>query len=334
MITARAATSLFCLAVAACQQPSETPAYTGWNTRTTGAEQPSARAIRTSEAPSVATVTSAPPITTLAAMIEDERVDPSAPLPPAPAEPAIAPAVEQQARSLQALVARTAECWSNPPYARIAHSPPPECEQWFATLTAGGEASGIAIGRQLAASSATIMGPPLDRLSAMLAAPSARAGLPMLLRRAHATASVGPERATDAEGTPRLALIQSDVSVLEGASGFPLNATPAWVSAMDPSAAEPIRASVTRALRFWSRYGARADWAALSEQRLRLWLAADEARVIRAAQLILRRSASASLEPDAKEALQRVVRTSAQSSPRAIAQSLLGMIESPNRAYR
>lgn len=332
MITVRAAISLLVLATTACQQQSETPAYTAWQTRTTGAEQPSTRATRASEAPTVIAVTSAPPITTLAAMIADERVDPSAPLPPAPGEPSVAPAIEQQARSLQALVARTEECWSNPPYARIAHFPPPECEQWFATLGAGGEASGIAIGRHLAATDRAVSGQPLDRLSAILSNSAARTGLAWVLRRIHQNAAVATE--PSAAGMLRATAMDADIATFEAGTGFPVNDQPPWLSAQDPEVIATARSGAVRALRFWSRIGPSADWRAHSEQRLRLWLSADDARVIRATQLIVRRSASASLEPEAKEALRRVVRTTTQASPRALAQNLLGMLESNNRGYR
>lgn len=324
--------ALCALLVAACQQQSEAPAYTAWHTRTTGAEQPSGRVTSARAEPSPPTQPAIALITTVPAMIADERVAADEPLPPAPAEPAIAPALEERARALQALVARTEECWTNPAYARIAHFPPAECEQWFDALARGGDASSVAIGRHLASRERPMGSQPLDRLSAILSADSSHAGLALILRRLHQTAlREAPEREPMGQ---RAMAMDADVGTFEISVGYPVNVGPSWVSPYDASAVGNARESAVRALRFWTRYASASDWRALSEQRLRLWLAADEARVIRATQLILRRSASAALEPQAKESLRRVLRETTRAEPRAIAQSLLGMIESPNRDYR
>jgi hypothetical protein len=335
--------------LAACHRQSDERAYSPWQTRTiTGAERrassdPEATATSAGTGTSAATTTptATPPagelptsaITTLAAMLAEERVQADDPVPSAPPEPAIPTAIEQRVRDLRVIAERTSDCWTSEPYMRIAHTPPRECPRWFEQLANAGEAGGYAIGQVLATE------PNGNRqrfahLAEILAANGAQSGTPYVLRRIHETLGrlSGAPSPTQAQRTrpelpPASALVAS-VRAFEQITGFPVNETPAWENIYDASYAAKARPMGVRALRFWQRNGtASPSWPSLSEQRLRLWLSADDARVIRAATLIQARRANNNLRPEALQALRRVNGTTSSAEARNYARIVLSQLE-------
>ncbi|MBL8683963.1 MAG: hypothetical protein JNK05_32625 [Myxococcales bacterium] len=261
----------------------------------------------------------------VAELDEDERVGPSEPLLGAPDEPAIPPAIAPQVSAMQAIVVRTTECWNAPMYSRIAHAAPPDCSEWFAQLAHGGEASAIAIGRHVSDNAHQFNSGPLDQLVEILAKTEARSGVPYLLRRMRSIAA--PEARLEQQASQVMAVsnpgwvLERLVYAFERATGFPVNTHGAWASE-DQSTAH--RSAVQRALRFWEHHGANSgQWAALSDARLRSWLGADGARIIRAATIVHDRAGSTTLVPVARQALERLEATTPDASVRANARTLL-----------
>lgn len=348
-----ARTTLICLglsSLAACQTQSESDQLGQWQTTTTGSERPANTQARetttvtpsdprtTPSAPAIATVDNArtlptSAITTVAAMLVEERVDPSDPLPQAPPEPVAPPALEPQIRSLTATVARTNECWGTEPYMRIAHNPPAECNQWFEAIAHGGEASGFAIGRYLSTLQQPMQGGPATRLTEILASTEAHSGIAFVLRRLHSSIASANVPDRNAPPNPQVFYgIETNVRLFEQTTGFPVNELPTWQNIYDGDPITKSKPMVARSLRYWERNGAAASsWSALSEQRLRLWLSADDARVVRAAQLINARRASAHLKPAAIEALNRVAASTSSAEARAHARALVNALQDEPR---
>ncbi len=269
----------------------------------------------------------APSLLSLSELDEDERVSASDPLPAAPPEPVPSPSIAPQVRALSAIVARTSECWTTSPEMRIYHAAPADCSEWFDALARGGEASAFAIGQHLGENVHAINDAPFSRLVEILASTEAQAAVPFLLRRMHA--SVAYSEAAQRQAAPSHAqpmgpwVFERVVSAFERTTGFPVNVSAPWTWAQDDRGPKD-RATAQRALLFWERNGTNAaQWPTLSEQRLRAWLAADEARVVRAASIVLERSASASLVAVARQALERLEATTRSAEARAAARALL-----------
>ncbi len=324
-----------CLAaLAACQPQSEGTTFTQWNTATTGAERtrPTSAGVTTpvtTPTPVVTPVSEMPTsaINTMALMLAEEAVAPGDPVPQPPATPVISPAIEPRVRELRAIVERTDDCWSSAPMMRIAHMPPRECGQWFETLARGGEASGHAIGQFLAANVRGMNSAPSERLSEILASTEAQSGGAYVVRRIHAlidAISAEQPQTFNGSAAPPLALMHTNLRVFEQSTGFPVNETALWNNSFDAEGAAKARPAAVRALRFWSRNGqAASSWQSLSDQRLRLWLSADDPRALRASALILSRRGSAHLRAEAERALNRVDTSTSSAEARVYARMLL-----------
>jgi hypothetical protein len=327
-------------ALAACQPQSEGTTFTQWNTATTGAERPRATSATvttttTPATPAVTPVSEMPTsaINTMALMLAEEAVEPGDPVPQPPAAPVISPTIEPRVRELRAIVERTDECWSSSPMMRIAHMPPRECGQWFETLARGGEASGHAIGQFLAENAQGLNSAPGERLAEILASTEAQSGSAYVLRRIHGlidAIAAAPPETYNGNSAPPLVLMNNNVRVFEQSTGFPVNETALWNNSFDASAAAKIRPAAVRALRFWTRNGqAASSWQSLSDQRLRLWLSADDPRALRATSLILSRRGSAHLRDEAERALRRIDTGTSSAEARVYARMLLARFQ-PN----
>jgi hypothetical protein len=263
----------------------------------------------------------------MALMLAEEAVAPGDPVPQPPATPVISPAIEPRVRELRAIVERTDDCWSSSPMMRIAHMPPRECGQWFETLARGGEASGHAIGQYLATNLHGLNSAPSERLSEILASTEAQSGGAYVVRRIHGlidAISAEPPQTFNGNAAPPLVQMHTNLRVFELSTGFPVNETALWNNSFDAEAAAKTRPGAVRALRFWSRNGqVAASWQSLSDQRLRLWLSADDARALRASSLILSRRASAHLRAEAERALNRVDTGTSSAEARVYARMLL-----------
>ncbi|MFO0559452.1 MAG: hypothetical protein U0269_15655 [Polyangiales bacterium] len=337
------------VALAACHPQSDESTYSPWQTRTTaGAErrassdpEATATSAGTGTETSAATATATTPagelptsaITTLAAMLAEERVQADDPVPSAPPEPTIPTAIERRVRDLHTIAERTSDCWMSEPYMRIAHIPPRECPRWFEQLANAGEAGGYAIG-QVLATEPNGGGQRFAHLAEILAANGAQSGTPYVLRQIHETLGrlSGDASPTQAQRTrpelPPASALAASVRAFEQITGFPVNETPAWENIYDASYAAKARPMGVRALRFWQRNGAASpSWPSLSEQRLRLWLSADDARVIRAATLIQARRANNNLRAEALQALRRVNSTTSSAEARSYARMAISQLE-------
>lgn len=334
----------------ACHPQSDDSSVAPWQTRTTaGAERRSssdpestgaasstatAATATATTAASTTTPASALPtsaITTLAAMMAEERVLADDPMPEAPPEPPVPAPMERRVRELRVVAERTSECWMSEPYMRVMHMPPRECGTWFEQLAHGGEASGFAIGSVLSsgrlASSET-----LSRLAEIMATTEAHSGTAFVLRQIHSTISrdpnAAPTQAQRVNGLSPVFEVMGTVRAFEQITGFPVNETSMWENMYDAGAMVKARPMAVRALRFWQRNGdAQPSWQSLSDQRLRLWLTADDVRVIRAAMLINDRRASAHLRAEAIQALNRVNSTTSSAEARNYARAALSQLQ-------
>jgi hypothetical protein len=320
-----ATTNVFSLRCATRSAPPSS-AMTESSTRSSGATSTNTVSVDASaqDAASANTDATASEIAQRIDPLEDERVSDNEPLPPAPSEPVIPTSVAPSVQALFTLVERTAECGGTSMQFgthRVLH--PPHCDASLPQLERGGAGIEHAIGRYLLTQRVPFDSSMIQHWSRLLLSVESRNWLAYVLRLLHSWIDSPPEPTANERRLLELRSyaqnVEAFVALFERATGVPVDDRKPWefASRDDVSAFRP---AVIRALRFWRQYGSReSEWPTLSQQRIQLWLAADDARVIRAATLVMNRNETRGpLGLMMRLALERVIR-STRSGPAASA---------------